>query len=81
MILEFFPPVALAMQDEIAANHPVLAAQLASLNPSTQLEDRVALIGVYCNVALDGYYFDEEIETVFHLLLKRLREKGTIILQ
>lgn len=79
MILEFFPPVVQAVNREIE-NHPLLSSLLAA-HPGADLETRIGIIAAYCNVVVDGYYLEEDLETLFHLLYKILREKSAITIQ
>ncbi len=78
MILEFFPEAAIALNEEIR-NHPALQVVLGELPQSTTLEERVGHIAAYCDVVLDGPYLEEDLEKLFYLLLKRLKNKSAIV--
>lgn len=75
VILEFFPPAAIALNEELQY-HPQLQA---ILHPKMTLEEKLGHIAAYCNVVIDDYFLEEEIETLFHLLLSRLKQKSAII--
>lgn len=72
MILEFFPPVAPELQNEIHY-HPALAAKLQSLPDETPLEQRFAVVLAYVGIQVDGEFFEEDLEKMFGLALSRLR--------
>jgi len=76
--IEMFPEVAIAIQLEIYQNHPVLSAQLAKMQTAT-LEEKVAVIAFYCGVLVDGWFREKELESLFELLLQRLKSKSSII--
>lgn len=80
-VLEFWPPAALALNEEVQ-NHPVLLAALSDLekNNGGRLDMALMLgcVAAYCNIVLDGYYMEEDLELLFHLLIKKLKEKGTV---
>jgi len=75
VILEYFPPVAIALNEEIQY-HPQL---MAVLNPSMSLEEKFGHIAAYCDVVVDDYYLEDDIEILCHLLLQRLKKKSAII--
>lgn len=74
--MEMFPPVVLEIQRELE-NHPMLTS---ILRPDMTLEERVGHIAAYCNVVLDGYYDDKDLEALFTMLLGRLKKKSAIII-
>ena len=74
LILEFFPVLVMELNKELN-NHPLLTS---ILSPHMSLEEKIGHIAAYCNVVVDDYYMEEDIEILCHLLLKRLREKSTI---
>ena len=78
-ILEYFPEVAVALNEEIAKNHPTLARDLAS-RPGATLEEKMALVALYCNLGVDGWFNENDLKGLFELCYQRLRQKGTIIL-
>lgn len=75
VILEFFPPAALALNEELQY-HPTLTA---ILHPKMSLEEKLGHIASYCDVVIDDYFLEEELDTLFHLLLSRLKKKSAII--
>lgn len=79
MILEFFPPVAPELQNEIH-NHPVLAAKLQSLPDNASLEERFAVVLAYVGIQVDGEFFEEDIAQLFGLALGRLRSMRATLL-
>ena len=78
--LVFFPEGAIALQNEIYLNHPDLL-KLLSKYPHRDLETKMATVAAYCNVAVDGYFREKDLEGLFHLLLKKLQERSTLIVQ
>lgn len=74
-ILEFFPPAAMALNAELQY-HPKLTALL---QPHMTLEEKLGHIAAYCNVVVDDYYLEEEIESLILLLLSRLKKKSALI--
>lgn len=74
--LEFFPESYLALQQELADNHPELAARIAK-HPPSEFEFRIAEIAAYCDVILDGYYTPEDLEKLCNLLWTKLKQKST----
>ena len=77
LIIEYFPPAVIALNEELI-NHPMLTQML---RPEMPLEEKLGHVAAYCNVELDGYYLEDEIETLIYLLLRQLKEKSIIILQ
>lgn len=83
MILEFFPPVVQALNEE-AAKHPLLLAELSKLeaNGTRGMDNTIACVAAYCDVVLDGSpLLEEDLEQLFHLLLSRLRKKSMLVVQ
>ena len=79
-ILELFPPLALALDDEIRKNHHQLAALLARY-PQQSLEVKIAAVAAYCNVLTDGWFLERDLEKLLELLLQKLKEKSVLIVQ
>lgn len=77
--IEMFPPVVLALQQEIR-NHPKLQQALATLPSEANLEERFGLIAAYCGMVVDGYYNEEAVDKLFHIALDKLRKMGTVII-
>ena len=77
-VIEIFPEVAIELNREVA-KHPMLAKVLSSLPPNTSLEERLGHVAAYCNVVVDDYYLEEDIEILLHMLVRRLKGKGTLI--
>lgn len=76
VILEFFPPSVIALNEELL-NHPPLTSML---RPDMSLEEKLGHIAAYCDVGVDGYYLEDEIETLIYLLLQRLKNKSAIVI-
>jgi hypothetical protein len=72
-----FPEVAIRMNEEILNNHPELT-KILSRYPGRDLEVKVATVAAYCNVAVDGDFKEKELESLFELLYKKLKEKSAI---
>jgi len=77
MILEYFPPVVQELNLE-SRKHPLLLATLQNAGPM-DMNTMVAHIAAYCDVMLDDVYLEEDLEALFILLLNRLRDKSTIV--
>ncbi len=73
----YLPKIALDLQAELE-NHPLLTT---TLRPDMCLQERVGHIAAYCNVELDGYYDDNDLEALFTMLLGRLKKKSSLIIQ
>lgn len=74
--IEMFPAVAVVLQQEIVEHHPELCKRLQLLGNVT-LQEKVAFVAHYCNYGIDGWFGEKEMEALFELLLKRLREMST----
>lgn len=79
LVIEEFPPVAIALQREIF-NHPKLMVQLGALPDDATLEERVAVILAYCGMVVDGWYSDAHVEVLFDHMLQKLRGMSTLII-
>lgn len=75
--LVMFPEVAVQVQLEIHNNHPELLA-LLSKYPTRPLETKVATIAAYCGLAVDGNFGEKDLENLFEMLLKKLKEKSMV---
>ena len=75
-VLEFFPQVAIELNKELQY-HPLLQA---TMTPSMSLEEKIGHIAAYCNVVVDDYFLEEEIEKLMNLLLSRLKVKSAIVI-
>lgn len=76
--LVYFPEVAIQMNIEIVEHHPELA-KLLSKYPHRPLEIKLATIAAYCKIAVDGDFREKDLESLFEMLLKKLKDKSTII--
>lgn len=76
--LVFFPESFIALNQEVG-NHPELCARLAK-HPSQELEIRLAEIATYCDIILDGYYTQEDLERLADILVRKLKDKNSIII-
>lgn len=79
-IIEMFPDVAIALQEEIFLNHPKLTKDLARMT-GAPLEERIGMVALYCGFATDGWFREKDLEKLFEMLLKKLKEKSTIVIQ
>ncbi len=75
--LHYFPEAAIALNEEIAKNHHELANLLAQY-PNRPLEVKVATVAAYCNIMVDGWFQENDLDKLIHLLLKKLKEKSTL---
>lgn len=72
--IEWFPPVVLELQKEVAL-HPKLVEQLTMNRLDSDLETRVGTIAAYCDILLDGYYDESQLMDLFPILVEKLRKK------
>ncbi len=77
MLLEYFPPIAPALQNEIR-NHPVLSNALARLPEEVTMEERFGVVLAYCGMAVDGYYDNKQMEILFGHALAKLKSMSTL---
>lgn len=80
MIHEYFPPVVQALNEE-AIKHPLLLVALRNFeleNGGITMEQRFGVIATYCDMMLDGYYIEEELDNLCHIMLVRLKKKSVI---
>lgn len=73
--LEFFPEERIRLQQELI-HHPELCEFLAK-HPANEFEIRLSEIAAYCEVILDGYYSQEELNKLCDILTRRLIQKRT----
>lgn len=78
MIIEMFPQVVQALNLEVG-KHPLLLATLYAAGPMS-MEEVVGHVAAYCDVMLDDYYMEEDLEALFALLLARLKKKSELTL-
>jgi hypothetical protein len=71
--VEMYNPVFVDLQTEVA-HHPDLRMNMF-LQGADRMEERLAEVGTYCGVALDGYYTPERLVVVCEEFLKILRAK------
>jgi len=76
--LEFFPESRIALSREVAEHPPLL--ELLKKHPQAEFEIIIAEIALYCDVALDGNYTQEDLDKLCDILFKRLRTKRSSIL-
>lgn len=78
--LSFFPPEALALQEELP-NHPELVQKLCNAGLlESSLPDKIAIIATHCDVLLDGYYTIEDVIGICGALTNKLKEKRVQII-
>ena len=70
-----FPEAAIALDTEIQMNHPELL-RILSKYPHQLLENKVAAIAAYCNLAVDGNFKEKDLEALFQMLYDKLKEKS-----
>lgn len=75
---EYFDPRMLALQEEVY-HHPQLMELLAK-HPPQEMEMRIAEIAAYCEVMLDGYYSEEQLNELADVLTRKLKQKNCIVL-
>lgn len=70
-----FPEAAIALDTEIRNNHPELL-RILSKYPHQPLENKVAAIAAYCNLAVDGAFRERDLERLFQMLYDKLKQKS-----
>ena len=75
---EYFDPRMLALQEEVS-HHPQLMELLAK-HPPQEKEMRLAEIAAYCEIILDGYYSEEQLNELADVLTRKLKQKNCIVL-
>jgi hypothetical protein len=78
--LEFFSPERLALQQEIMLDDHAALWPLLAKYPASEFEMRMAEVAAYCDVVLDGYYSQQELDKLCDILVKKLREKRTLVI-
>ena len=76
--LHYFSDVRIELQQEVK-RHPDLMEILSSAD-RVDFETQFAQVAAHCGVILDGDYLQEELDAVCRLLLKKLRNKRSIII-
>ena len=79
-VIDLFPEVAIKLQEEIFLNHPSLSKDLARMSGAT-VEEKVGMIALYCGFGTDGWFREKDLEILFEMLLKKLKEKSTIVVR
>lgn len=75
--LEFFPRERLDLAQEVK-EHPDLLKLLAN-HKADEFEIQIAEIAAYCDVILDGEYLQSDLDNLCTILVKKLRNKRSII--
>lgn len=81
--LKFFPTAFIALQHEIATNHPQLRENLSNhtdKDPELQFAKCMAEIATYCNIVLDDTYTPERLIEMADVFVERLRKLGAPII-
>ena len=68
-----FPPVFLALQEEIQ-NHQALLANLLQLPKDSSMEMKLGEVAAFCGIILDGFYDEEQVIEICEECIKRLRQ-------
>ena len=71
LTLVFFSPAQLALMGEIR-NHPKLVEILKECPDQGDWAIQLGHIAAYCEVGLDGNYFEDELQHLYKLLFDRL---------
>ncbi len=81
MYLEEFPMERIELNIEIT-HHPELQRELLEIRELADNSFEVMLAGVaaYCEVALDGYYTQEELNKLCTILTNKLRKKRSLLI-
>ena len=75
MAYEYFPQEMVDLQVELA-KHPPAMEHMASC-PSPYVEDRIAHLCTYCDIAVDDQFDIDELCELASLITKKLYEKRT----
>jgi hypothetical protein len=78
LILDYFSESRIALNEELP-NHPELC-ELIAKHPASEFELRIAEIAAYCELALDGYYSQEDLDKICDILVRKLKAKNSIII-
>lgn len=73
MYHEMFPPVFLALQEEIQ-NHQALLVNLLQLPKDSSMEMKLAEVAAFCGIILDGFYNEEQVMEICEECIKRLKQ-------
>lgn len=77
----YFPPVIQALQEEIQ-QHPDLLVNMLQLPKGAAIEEKLGEVAAYCEIALDGYYGEDDILKLCDILVARLKKKrGELVLE
>jgi mannose/fructose/N-acetylgalactosamine-specific phosphotransferase system component IIB len=60
MYYEMFPPVVMAMQEEIQ-HHPALLQNLLQLPKDAPMEMKLGEVAAFVGIILDGYYDNDQV--------------------
>lgn len=74
--LEYFSEAKLALNQEVQ-NHPDLM-QLLAKHGNGEFEIKLAEIAAYCEVILDGYYIDADLDEICRRLTDKLYKARVI---
>ena len=74
----------IALQQEVK-EHPELLKILQEAQekgdiPPDAFTDRLAMVAGYCEVIVDGYYHDKELDHLCDILIKKLKAKRVVII-
>lgn len=72
---EYFPEELIALKKEIQ-NHPDLLIQLYGV---ATFDEMLGTVAAYCEIVLDGAYTAEDILKIMDICVRKLKEKGSLI--
>ena len=78
MQYELFPDSIIALNQEVV-NHPQLQYKLSQFRPD-QLTEKLAAIATYCDIVIEGYFGEAELDNLCDMLTQKLRDKGSILI-
>jgi len=73
MYHEMFPPVFLALQEEIQ-KHQALLKNLLQLPKDSSMEMKLAEVTAFCGIILDGDYDEDQVMEICEECIKRLKQ-------
>ena len=76
--LEYFNQDLIQLNKEIT-QHPELQKQLTELEDKS-FEAKLAVICTFCEIIIDGYYDQKEIENLARILVGRLQQKRIVLI-
>lgn len=71
-------PLQLQLREEVL-KEPKLMDKLREAKPNGFVEE-LEMIAAYCDIVVDGYYYEEELLKLCEILINKLRAKNKLII-